>query len=854
MMNDKTKVVVIQYDESGLKIEPEFQISDATNAVANKPIEAWFLPSNDGYGWKGLLTEIRKDYMDPNAAWYFIFRGSEEHKEEFFYQLKKYSVSQGIRLSDRFPNKEFIAKWMEEGKRAEEKMPDEALKRYLIAADEANDPEAQYRAALIYKRVWQGISEIRTMSFEEAYEKMLAYFEKSAKQDYFHAQTELVSLFYAGQMCDEKGALWLTKVAERNDIEAQYYLGCCYVSGRGVKTDNKQAAYWYEMAANRDHIGAQFELGECYYREKNYSQAVAWYEKAAERGYVKAQYKLGWCYEHGVGRARNFSLAIDCYDPAANQGHAGAQYRLGLLYDKNGTYEALEKAYYWFGEASKQGHVKAKYCLGSCYENGKGISKNQDLALALYEESAKLGCSDAQYRLGEIKEKTEPTIAVDWYRMAAAQNDKKAQYRLGFCYEKGLGVEQDFSMAVELYEKSAKQGYEKAQYHLGLCYENGIGAEQCLSEAFRCYKDAEERGHIEATYRLGFFYENGYSIEQCLREAFRCYEKVCKKHTEAQYRLGLCYEYGRGTEINLEEASRCYEAAAERNHIEATYRLGLSYETDQNRLKALDCYKQAADKNHADAQYRWGLLYEQLMEKSKVTGKIVMDYYRKSAGQGNVLAQYKLGQIYSADSKRKDAWEWYDKAASQGHVEAMYQAAKLCKYGLKKQDQEAYAFARYQFAAEQGHIPSQHELAECYRYGRGTDKDFSMAICVYEKILEKQPEEASVYYEIAECYLEMFAFREEYSPTVEVDEHIESQGDSIREKRRVIRAINEYINNPIVIGIALNSKMSVEDILDWKVDILEAVECYKKAEELGSKDSAKRLKSFENESRKTKKQ
>ena len=853
-MNDKTKVVVIQYDEGSLNIEVEFQILDATKAVVNKPIEEWFWPSNDSYGWKGLLKEIRKNYMDPNAAWYFIFRGSEEHKEEFFYQLKKYSSSQSIRLSDRFPNEEFVAKWMEEGKRAEEKMPDEALKRYLIAADEANTPEAQYRAAMIYKGVWQGVYEIRTISFEEAYEKMLAYFEKSAKQDYFHAQAELVSLFYAGQICDEKGVYWLTKVAEQNDVEAQYYLGGCYVSGKGVGADVEQAAHWYEKAANAEHIGAQFELGECYYRGKSYSQAVDWYEKAAEQGYVRAQYKLGWCYEYGVGRMRNFSCAIDCYESAANQGHAGAQYRLGLLYDKNGTSRALEKAYYWFGEASKQGHVKAKYCLGSCYENGKGISKNQDLAFSLYEESAKLGCSDAQYRLGEIKEKTEPAVAVDWYRMATAQNNKKAQDRLGFCYEKGLGVEQDLFRAVEFYKKSAKQGYDKAQYHLGLCYENGIGEKQCLSEAFRCYKDAEDHGHIEATYRLGFFYEKGYGTKQCLQEAFQCYRKICKKHTEAQYRLGLCYEYGRGTKINLEEAFQCYELAAQQKHIEATYRLGLFYETVQNKVKALDCYKKAADKNHADAQYRWGLLYEHMMEKSKVTSKIVIDSYRKSADQGNVLAQYKLGQIYSSDSKWKEAWQWYDKAASQGYVEAMYQAAKLCKYGLKKRDQEVYAFARYQAATDQGHIPAQHGLAECYRYGRGTDKDFRMAICIYEKILEKQPEEASVYYEIAECYLEMFAFREEYSPTAEVDEHIESVGDSIREKRRVIRATNEYISNPIVIGIALNSKMSVEDILDWKVDILEAVECYKKAEELGSKDSAKRLKSFENESRKTKKQ
>jgi hypothetical protein len=47
--------------------------------------------------------------------------------------------------------------------------------------------------------------------------------------------------------------------------------------------------------------------------------------------------------------------------------------------------------------------------------------------------------------------------------------------------------------------------------------------------------------------------------------------------------------------------------------------------------------------------------------------------------------------------------------------------------------------------------------------------------------------------------------------------------------------------------------MSEEDILDWKIDIIRAIKYYKKAEELGSKDSVKRLKSFENESYKKRK-
>ena len=60
-------------------------------------------------------------------------------------------------------------------------------------------------------------------------------------------------------------------------------------------------------------------------------------------------------------------------------------------------------------------------------------------------------------------------------KAAAAKGHKKAQYRLGRCYDKGHAVAEDNAMAVQWYAKSAAQGYAKAEYQMGKAYLKGKG-------------------------------------------------------------------------------------------------------------------------------------------------------------------------------------------------------------------------------------------------------------------------------------------------------------------------------------------------------------------------------------------
>jgi TPR repeat protein len=106
------------------------------------------------------------------------------------------------------------------------------------------------------------------------------------------------------------------------------------------------------------------------------------------------------------------------------------------------------------------------------------IGANAQSADKLYDEGKKL------YDQEQYKE------AVPKLQAAADKGHKKAQYRLGRCYDKGYGVKENDQKAFELYQKSAKQDYAKAMFQLGKCYMKGKGVTANQEEARKWIKRA----------------------------------------------------------------------------------------------------------------------------------------------------------------------------------------------------------------------------------------------------------------------------------------------------------------------------------------------------------------------------
>ena len=160
----------------------------------------------------------------------------------------------------------------------------------------------------------------------------------------------------------------LREFAEGGDAHAQFILGLCYESGRGVSKDAAQAIKWFRRSAEQGFDEAQYTLGCCYNGDDGFprdtGEAANWWGKAAAQGYADAQYCLGLSYFMGEGVAKNPSEAAKWWKKAAEQDHADAQYFLGLSYSLGlGVPKIQKQAIYWLRKAVIYGNKNALAAL-----------------------------------------------------------------------------------------------------------------------------------------------------------------------------------------------------------------------------------------------------------------------------------------------------------------------------------------------------------------------------------------------------------------------------------------------------------------------------------------------------------
>lgn len=128
--------------------------------------------------------------------------------------------------------------------------------------------------------------------------------------------------------------------------------------------------------------------------------------------------------------------------------------------------------------------------------------------------------ADQLYKEGKaLYDKEQYGQAVPKLRAAAKKNHKKAQYRLGRCYDKGRGVEENDSLAFLWYSKSAEQNYHKAQYQVGRCYKKGKFVKKDHATAFRYFLKSARQNNADAALALAECYMKGKGTEKNLAKA-----------------------------------------------------------------------------------------------------------------------------------------------------------------------------------------------------------------------------------------------------------------------------------------------------------------------------------------------
>ena len=205
---------------------------------------------------------------------------------------------------------------------------------------------------------------------------------------------------------------------------------------------------------------------------------------------------------------------LDAYLRSAERGSASSCLFLGDAYSEGrGVTRNDILAVEWYRKGSNLGNVKALNKLGEICENGRGVAQDEAKALECYRRAAEQGNAAAQCNLGRMYEDGRRVVkddakAVMWYRKAAEKGNAEAQFNLGRMYEDGCGVARDDAMVAKWYRKAAKQGNARAQYNLGRMYEKG----RDMASAAEWYRKAAELGNTDAQVSLGRMYAHGRGV------------------------------------------------------------------------------------------------------------------------------------------------------------------------------------------------------------------------------------------------------------------------------------------------------------------------------------------------------
>jgi len=272
--------------------------------------------------------------------------------------------------------------------------------------------------------------------------------------------------------------------AKAGDRSAQIRSYALYSEGKEIPASEERADHWLTMAANGGDANSQFILGQAFKvgrspHSTNYANALAWLTKAAQQGLVAAQVQLAYLYESGPesydesakGIQRDPVAARKWWTEASHGGDGTASCHLGkAARDGRDVQQDTVQAEIWYRKAVDQKNTECMLELAtllsktpsqnnllesqqllrradSLGRNGTtlnlsgylpwGLTAADDAErLSLQRDLAERGDPDAQlaiakryfYGDGVIK---NPSVAVAWWRKAAAANDPIGQRMLG---------------------------------------------------------------------------------------------------------------------------------------------------------------------------------------------------------------------------------------------------------------------------------------------------------------------------------------------------------------------------------------------------------------------------------------
>lgn len=299
----------------------------------------------------------------------------------------------------------------------------------------------------------------------------------------------------------EESIFWLKKAANNKNLKAILTLMDKY------ETINPLLYYDYcEMAANQNDSNSQLIIAK-YYEKIDSNKCIYYMNMAASNNNVFAYEYLYTYYKDGMIVTKNIDLAYNYLNKAAELGSIESQILMGDFYYIKNIYD---KAIYWYKIASDNGNHDAQIQMANYYIFGENIEQNYTLAYKLLQKNKENVF--AMYLLGYYYEHYKENLIESfiWYMKSAKKDYNKAQHKIAYLYDHGLGINHDHNQSIEWLIKAANNNYLDSQIILGKKYEIGFNYKgnfiQSDKKAKKYYKLAASSGDLFSINAL-YFYE-----------------------------------------------------------------------------------------------------------------------------------------------------------------------------------------------------------------------------------------------------------------------------------------------------------------------------------------------------------
>ncbi|MCC6977106.1 MAG: SEL1-like repeat protein [Candidatus Melainabacteria bacterium] len=253
------------------------------------------------------------------------------------------------------------------------------------------------------------------------------------------------------------------QAAESGDSEGQYLLGRFLVMKNLLKRERNLVIRWWDNALEKGLNSATTEEFDDEGHKNERAEAMRWLNAAGEEGSCEALRLLSSMYHRGLLVLNDSQQSVKLLARAADMEDMTAQGLLGVIFLEGIGVEQNEKqGIDWLELASEAGNSFAQWNLSLALIEGTGVLVNRPRAKALLEKSA-----EGQFAQDKFwsEDGFAPRFSrlVELFQDLAGRGQVDANYWLGICYEKGLGLTANRDKALELYLRAAREGCSQAQ-------------------------------------------------------------------------------------------------------------------------------------------------------------------------------------------------------------------------------------------------------------------------------------------------------------------------------------------------------------------------------------------------------